>query len=213
MSPRSGRTPKAASVPRQRGVEEVEASTTNRSPVEGTAKEQAEALSPEEVFSSWYDEHFDRVARRAIRVCYWDRQEAESLIQDVGVRLLVNLRGGRAPFGKKDFERYAETSVTNAIIDRFRKNENNRQVPINENEGVHDPESFVEERQVLGRALEELPDNWRRVLELSFYEGMKPAAIAEELGITPQSVSTYKSSGLRRLREHPGVARLIEIID
>ncbi|MFF7048232.1 RNA polymerase sigma factor [Streptomyces griseorubiginosus] len=212
MSPRSGRTPKAASVPRQRGVEEAEAST-NRSPRKGTADEQAEALSPEEVLTSWYDENFDRVARRALRACYGDRQESEGLIQDVGVRLLVNLREGRAPFGKKEFEKYAETSVTNAIASRFRKNGRNRQVPIDENEGVHDPESFVEERQALGRALEELPENWRRVLELFFYEGMKPAAIAEELGITPQSVSTYKSSGLRRLREHPEVARLIEKID
>ncbi|MEU4172970.1 sigma-70 family RNA polymerase sigma factor [Streptomyces sp. NPDC026665] len=212
MSPRSGRTPKAALVPRQRGTEKAEASTTNRSPEKGMAKEQAEALRAKEVFVPWYLENFDRIARRAIRACS-DRQEAESLIHDVCERLFVKLREGKAPFGKLEFTRYAERSVSNAIKSRLRDNGRNRQVPLDENEGLHDPESFVEERQALGRALDELPEKWRKVIELSYYEGMKPAAIAEELSITPQSVSTYKSSGLRRLREHPEVARLIEVID
>ncbi|MER5509303.1 sigma-70 family RNA polymerase sigma factor [Streptomyces sp. NPDC002766] len=214
MSPRSGRTPKAASVPRQRGMVDAEGGPmTNRSTETGMAKDRAEVLRPRDVVVPWYDKNFERIAGRVIRALSCDRQEAESVIHDVCVRLLVKLREGEAPFGEKKFEMYAEKCISNAITDRYRQNGRNRQVPIDENEGLYDPEPFVEERMVLRRVLSELPEKQRRVIELFFYEGMKPAQIAEELAITSRSVSTYKSNGLRSMREHPAVARLIEKID
>ncbi|MER5927742.1 sigma-70 family RNA polymerase sigma factor [Streptomyces mirabilis] len=214
MSPPSGRKPKAASVPRQRGADKAKASVP-RQPVEvdGEATVQYGPLRPEDVFVPWYRVNIDRLARRAIRAC-GGHEEAESLIHDVCIRLLKKLRAGDAPFGASDFEKYAERSVSNAIKSRVRKKATQpRQVPIDENDGKYDLESFMEEKVVLRRVLEELPERQKKVLELFFYEGMKPAEIAKELGLTPQSVSTYKSNGLRTMREHPAIARLIENID
>lgn len=214
MSPGSGRKSKAVPVPPQRVTEDESDASVPGQPV----KEDGEALvlhgrlRPEDVLIPWYEVHFDRLTGRAIRAC-GSRDEAKTLIHDVCINLLRKLSEGVAPFEMKSFERYAEKAVSNEIKSRFRKNHRTRHVPIDENEGAYDPESFAEEKVVLRRVLEELPEKQRKILELFFYEGMKPAEIAEELDLTPHSVSTYKSNGLRTMREHPAIARLIENID
>ncbi|MEV7394893.1 sigma-70 family RNA polymerase sigma factor [Streptomyces sp. NPDC091215] len=215
MSPPSGWKPQAASVPRQRGVEDkAEASVPGQSvEVDGAAPVPYGPVRPEDVFIPWYNENIDRLVGRAMRVCNGP-EDARALIHDVGIRLLQKLKSGDAPFGSEAFTMYAERSVSNAIKSRIRKKATEpHQVPPDENMGGYDLESFTEERMVLRRVLEELPENQRKVLVLSFYEGMKPAEIAEELGLTARSVSTYKSNGLRSMREHPALARLIEKLD
>ncbi|MFE2889646.1 sigma-70 family RNA polymerase sigma factor [Streptomyces sp. NPDC059272] len=215
MSPPSGWKPQAASVPRQRGIEDKAEASVPGQPVDsdGAATVQRGPVRPEEVFVPWYEENFDRLAGRAVRVC-GGREEAKTLIHDVCIRLLQKLKSGDAPFDTQAFAKYAERSVSNEIRSRIRKKATEpHQVPPDENTGRYDLESFVEERTVLRRVLEELPENHRKVLVLSFYQGMKPAEIAEELGLTAQSVSTYKSNGLRSLREHPALARLTENLE
>ncbi|MFJ9634961.1 sigma-70 family RNA polymerase sigma factor [Streptomyces sp. NPDC101175] len=215
MSPPSGWKPQAASVPRPRGIEDKAEASVPGQPVEvdGAATVQCGLVRPEEVLVPWYEENFDRLAGRAVRVC-GGFEEAKALIHDVCIRLLLKLESGDAPFDAHAFTKYAERSVTNAIKSRIRKKATEpHQVPPDENTGRYDLESTTEKRMVLRQALEELPENQRKVLVLFFYEGMKPAEIAEELGLTPQSVSTYKSNGLRSMREHPALAQLIENLE
>ncbi|MEV7225285.1 sigma-70 family RNA polymerase sigma factor [Streptomyces sp. NPDC093681] len=213
MSP-SGWKPKAASVPPQRGPEDAEALVLRR-PVEadGEASGQYSPLRPEDVLVPWYKENFDRLARRAIWVCD-GHEEAKTLIHEVCIRLLKALRAGNAPFDSSLFEKYAERAVSNAMKSRIKKKASQpRQVAIESNDGTYELESFVEEKVVLRRVMDELPEGQKKVLKLFFYQGMKPSEIAKELGLTPQSVSTYKSNGLSTMRKHPAINRLIESND
>jgi RNA polymerase sigma factor (sigma-70 family) len=213
MSPPDGRKSKAVPVPQQRGAEtELPASVPGQSVTEDDGEVIVSSpLCPEDTFVPWYRDNFDRLARRAILAC-GGPEDAKALIHDVCINLLKKLSEGAAPFETKAFEKYAEKSVTNEIISYSRRNSTKpRHVPIEENDGRHeDPESFEEEKVALWRVLEELPEKERKVIELFFYDGMKPAEIAKEIGLKPQSVSTYKSNGLRKMREHPAIAQLIE---
>ncbi|MFF4838392.1 sigma-70 family RNA polymerase sigma factor [Streptomyces sp. NPDC001315] len=202
-------------MPQQRGAEGKPEALVPRQAVDvdGEATAQEGPLGPEDVFVSWYRENIDRLVRRAV----WalgGHGEARELIHDVCIRLLKNLRAGNAPFGFLDFTKYAERAVSNEITSHRRKMATRpRHVPIDENDGEHAFESFTEEEMVLRRVLDELPEKQKKVLVLFFYEGMKPAEIAKELGLTPHTVSTYKNKALRSMREHPAIARLIESID
>ncbi|MCX4233512.1 RNA polymerase sigma factor [Streptomyces ortus] len=198
-------------MPRQRGTEDLPETFAPSQSVEtdGAATTvQYGPLRPEDVFVPWYEENIDRLVRRVV----WalgGHEDASSAIHDVCTRLLNMLSEGKAPFGSREFTVYAERSVTNEIRSRIRKKSRQpRHVPIYESDGGYTPESFVEEREVLRRVLDELPENQKKVLKLFFYEGMTPAEIAAVLDLTPGSVSTYKSNGLRSLREHPAIARL-----
>lgn len=73
------------------------------------------------------------------------------------------------------------------------------------------PEKFIEEKtitnliraEVLGTihvAIENLPDGCKTVLKLSFVEGLKNDQIAQELGISINTVKTQKQRALKLLR-------------
>ena len=51
------------------------------------------------------------------------------------------------------------------------------------------------------RALEELPENERSVLELAYWSGLSQSEIAEFLAIPLGTVKTRTRSGLRRLAD------------
>ena len=92
----------------------------------------------------------------------------------------------------------------NAIADRGRaRNEPPAEVPDTASDapGPHDhaEQSWVAWR--VHRALEQLPDTERNVLELAYWSGLSQSEIATFLGIPLGTVKTRTRSGLRRLAE------------
>ena len=56
-------------------------------------------------------------------------------------------------------------------------------------------------QQDINKAIAELPDQMRRIFELSRYEGLKYTAIAQKLDISVKTVETQMSRALSKLRE------------
>ncbi len=67
------------------------------------------------------------------------------------------------------------------------------------------PQSTVDERDAIWRALRRLPERQRAVLILKFIEDLSEAQIAEVLGIAPGTVKSYTAKGLAQLRADPGL--------
>lgn len=74
----------------------------------------------------------------------------------------------------------------------------------------HDPYSRVEARDLLRRALAELPPRQRAIVVLRFYEDLSEAQVAEALGCSVGTVKSTVSRALVRLRQsglvHDGLA-------
>lgn len=63
---------------------------------------------------------------------------------------------------------------------------------------------FKQLSRAIQHAIAELPDQMRRIFELSRYEGLKYSAIADQLTISVKTVETQMSRALAKLREKLG---------
>lgn len=67
------------------------------------------------------------------------------------------------------------------------------------------PQSTVDDRDEVWRALARLPKRQRAVLVLRFFEDLSEAQIAETLGMAPGTVKSYAAKGLAQLRQDPSL--------
>jgi RNA polymerase sigma-70 factor (ECF subfamily) len=66
--------------------------------------------------------------------------------------------------------------------------------------------SLAEQETTVRRALAQLAENQRQILEMNFYQGISQAEIAQQLGIPLGTVKTNARKGLIKLRELLGDA-------
>jgi RNA polymerase sigma-70 factor (sigma-E family) len=67
------------------------------------------------------------------------------------------------------------------------------------------PQSNVDDRDEVWRALARLPKRQQAVLVLRFFEDLSEAQIAETLGMAPGTVKSYAAKGLAQLRRDPSL--------
>ena len=127
-----------------------------------------------------------------------DQSAAEDLVQDVFIRSRERLEG------LDDARAYAylRRSVVNAWKNHRRhlgvEERALDQLPIG---ASSDAVETVNEREVLWRAIERLPDRQRAVLVLRFYEDLPDGEIAHLLGCAQVTVRSQAKRALDKLRE------------
>lgn len=131
-----------------------------------------------------------------------DRTRAEDAVQDTFTSVWRSARSYRPERGPGAPWLYAV--ARNAIVDGIR----GRKEPVAEVPDEPSPDAGPPERAEqnwlswrVHRALEELPDSERRVLELAYWSGLSQSEIAEFLGIPLGTVKTRTRSALARLAD------------
>jgi len=143
-------------------------------------------------------------------LCYFaeqlvsDKQEAE----DIAVESFIKLLQKKTDFNNlSDIKSFLYTTTRNACFDLLRKNKvkdkSNREL-----EYLAQPDDqFGEAEMITAKVLqtiyaemENLPSQCRKVFTSIFIEGKTTAAIAEEMGISSQTVLNQKSKALQTLR-------------
>jgi RNA polymerase sigma-70 factor (ECF subfamily) len=131
-----------------------------------------------------------------------DRGRAEDAVQETFASIWRSARSYKPERGPGAPWLY--TVARNAIVDRLRqRTEPATQVPDSPTADPG-PEDRAETDWVawrVHRALEELPDSERRVIELAYWGEMSQSEVSEFLGIPLGTVKTRTRSGLSRLAD------------
>lgn len=130
--------------------------------------------------------------------------DAEDYVAEAFLRVLSQLRRGAGPADR--FAPYLFTVLRNLAADSYR-GQHGRELPTDQIGAVvdvrasrPDPADVVEARMSVRAAMATLPPRWRDVLWRMHVEGRSPAALAAELGATPQSVSAAAFRARRAFR-------------
>ncbi|MER2559845.1 MAG: sigma-70 family RNA polymerase sigma factor [Myxococcaceae bacterium] len=125
--------------------------------------------------------------------------EVDDLMQDVFLTALERL-------SSMDSERvgpWLAAIARNRMIDSLRRRARLVALPTEE-QGATDPER-AEANQVLA-IIRTMPDTYRETLVLKLVEGLSGKEIAEQTGLTPDSVRVNLHRGMRMLRERLGLS-------
>jgi len=128
------------------------------------------------------------------------RADADDLMQDVFLTAFEKLGqlGGELKFGA-----WLATVARHKVIDTWRTRTPLAALPTPEATTQQPPRAEVNEVLAVIRAL---PEAYREPLVLRLVEGLSGPEIAEQVGLTPESVRVNLSRGMKLLRERLGLA-------
>jgi RNA polymerase sigma-70 factor, ECF subfamily len=154
-----------------------------------------------DAFGDLYQRYVRAVLGLALRRL-GDRGRAEDAVQEAFASVWRAARSYRRERGPVAPWLYA--IARNAIADRGRARIEPTAEPTDVPADTPGPDEQAEQGWVawrVHRALEELPERERSVLELAYWSGLSQSEIADFLGIPLGTVKTRARSGLRRLAE------------
>lgn len=159
-------------------------------------------------------EHFcyiRKMVRRSRHLRHWDKSEI------VGVVMLhMVAESQRFDPSKGTFKSFLSTRIPGRIVDAIRSVRFGGRIHL---ERVEMPDRSVEDApicaDVLGNTMAELPERWRRILEMRFRDDQTCEDIAHELGVSTWTVvqTTRKAlAEMRRLLEARGVHKTADVL-
>jgi len=148
----------------------------------------------------FYDRYAGLVNALALRILR-DRSEAEDIVQEVFVQAWR--QAARFDPARGSPEAWLCTMARTRSLDRLRRKVSRREEPSESAPASTGPPATLEGLAVR-KALEGLPENQRRALELAYYEGLTQSEIAERLGEPLGTIKTRIRSAMIQLRETLG---------
>jgi len=160
------------------------------------------ATGDETAFRLLVERHIDRAYAIALRIV-GNAADAEDVVQDTMLKIWSHR--GRWQHGRAKFSTWLYRVVSNRCIDLRRKPRNEDVDAVPE---VADPQpdasSVIERNEVrdlLGTAMQRLPEQQRLAVILSYHENMSNGEIAEVMDTTIAAVESLLKRGRQQLRE------------
>ncbi|MGR0160597.1 sigma-70 family RNA polymerase sigma factor [Paenarthrobacter nitroguajacolicus] len=154
-----------------------------------------------EAFEVLYQRHF-RVAQHVARAQTDNPSDADDVVAESFAAIFQLLMEGKGP--KEFFRSYLLTVVRRTAHDRNRKA---RRMPAADDAALDsavldtDPVLDHLESSIMAKAFKSLPERWQAVLWHLDIEGLKPAAAAPLVGLTPNGVSSLAIRAREGLRQ------------
>ena len=146
-------------------------------------------------FGDLYEENFARVYAFIARRVH-NRQETQDITSQVFARALANLQ--QFEWQGKPFAAWLYRLAANAISDHYRAK--SRELSWQQPEITPDEIEIAENRAMLSRCLERLPDEQRRVVILRFFEEKSIRDIAAQLDKSEGAIKQLQFRALQKLR-------------
>lgn len=155
------------------------------------------------VFESYYKEHFKAfflVAHKYVKSI----PVAQEIVNDVFLKIWEDAGSITIDTSLKA---YIYKAVINRSINAFNKQQKEKE---NQLELARLPVAFYEEKQIeanelkaqLYKAIDNLPDQCKKVFQLSRFEGLRQQEIADRLGISIKTVKNHITHALKVLARH-----------
>jgi len=160
-------------------------------------------------FGNYYREHYKGFFMMACKYL-GDPGLAQEIVNDVFVKLWEDGENIRIESSLKAYIYRAVINRSLNSLDRLKRERQNQQ------ELSRRPEEAVEMRQMeenelkvrLYRAIDQLPDQCRKVFMMSRFEELKQQEIADRLGISIKTVKNHITYALKRLTQEMGKTEL-----
>lgn len=151
-----------------------------------------------------YDRYGTAVYRLALRIL-GNVAEAEDLTQEV---FLTFWRSSTYDPNRGSMLVFLMTLTRSRAINRLHQSRSQQQLlqrwgrslPPESFNPLMDKASLSEISQLIFKALQQLPENQRQVLEMAYYDGMSQSEITQQLNVPLGTVKTRARQGLLKLR-------------
>jgi RNA polymerase sigma-70 factor (ECF subfamily) len=150
-----------------------------------------------------YDRHSATLLATAVRIL-GNQREAEDLVHDVLMEAWQ--KSGDYDRARGSVRTWLLVRLRSRALDRWRRAGRTRTLTMEDsNQGdlspvdTSDPGQSIDHARVR-RAVQELPEAQRQVLELAYFEGLSSTEIAERLAIPVGTVKSRTAAGLAKLR-------------
>jgi RNA polymerase sigma-70 factor (ECF subfamily) len=148
-----------------------------------------------------YDKYSGQMLGLCVRILR-DRREAEDVLHDVFIE--VWRRAGDYDRRRGSVRSWLLMRTRSRALDRARSHGFSRSVPFDDSTAsrrtaADDPSAAPDHARV-HRALDELPLEQRRVIELGYFEGLSSSEIATRVGAPVGTVKSRVAAGLAKLR-------------
>lgn len=149
-----------------------------------------------------YERHAPSAGRLAFLLT-GDRAQAEDLVQEAFVRMVGRFHHVRVPDA---FDAYLRRTIVNLHVSQLRRRRLERAFLERERHAPDRTNTMpdVDAREVLWRALLELPPRQRAAVVLRYYEDLSERATAEILGCSEAAVKSLVARAMDSLRHRIG---------
>lgn len=158
-------------------------------------------------FNDIFNYYYPRLVLFAIKIL-GNKEDSEGVVQEVFMRFWMKEIQYNIKYSVKGF---LFRSVFNACLDLQKKNQRQRnqmmEYPFRDSTEFRDPILEEELDTAISKAISELPDQCRKIFNMSRQEEMTYKQIAEKLEISHKTVETQISRSLKHLRK-----RLVEYL-
>ncbi len=152
-----------------------------------------------------YDRYGEAVYRLALKIL-GNGTEAEDLTQEI---FLAFWRNSKYDPNRGSMIVFLLTMTRSRAINLLRQKRSQQQLlqrcqrsnPMQDDNVPMDKASVKEISHIVGKALQELPETQRQVLQMAYYQGLSQSEITHELNIPLGTVKTRSRQGLLKLRK------------
>ncbi|OQP54553.1 hypothetical protein A4H97_21530 [Niastella yeongjuensis] len=156
-------------------------------------------------FKELYTRHAEGLLRLAMAKLGFE-QDAEDCVQEVFCNFWQHCLDRQSPFLSINLEAYLVTSVKHYVFRHYKKQLQSKLVKQQMAaetlyaEAVEDRVAQQEITRLLQHELEDMPEQMRKVFEMSRRQHLSIQQIATELDLSEQTVKNHMGRALRRLR-------------
>lgn len=158
------------------------------------------ARGERDAFGALYDRHASTMMALACRILN-DHREAEDLLHDVFLEVWNKAHAYRPE--RASVRTWLMLRLRSRALDRLRSSRISRTVALDDSTPrrvSRDDPSQGADHATLRSALDQLPPEQRRVLELGYFRGLSSSEIAAEVNIPVGTVKSRTAAGLAKLR-------------